>query len=69
MRCPRCEENDLLEPVEKNAISEIDRKTWICTACGRMESVMKFFRAKNLKERIPKKELEFESRFKMRLGL
>ena len=69
MRCPRCEENDLLEPVEKNAISELDKKTWICPTCGRMEGVMQFFRAKQMIDRIPKKELDFESRFKMRLGL
>jgi len=69
VRCPRCEETNLLEPVEKNAISELDKKTWICTTCGRMEGVMQFFRAKQMKERIPKKELEIESRFKMRLGL
>jgi len=67
--CPRCDQNELKDPIELNAVSEIDKKSWICITCGRMEGIMMFWRAKGLIERIPKKEIEIENRFKMRLGL
>jgi len=67
--CQRCDENKLEEPIETNAISHLDKKTWICRMCGRMESIIDFWNAKGTPERIPEKELEFEERFKMRLGL
>ncbi len=67
--CPRCEQNELHEPIESNAISEIDKKSWICHTCGRMEGIMMFWRHKERLDRIPKKEFEIEKRFKMRLGI
>ena len=69
MRCPRCDEEELPEPIESNAISHLDAKTWICKMCGRMESIIDFWKAKNMPERIPDKELAIEKIFKERLGL
>jgi len=70
VRCPRCDEEELPEPIEKtNAISHLDSKTWICKMCGRMESIIDFWKAKNMPERIPDRELEIEKIFKERLGL
>lgn len=69
MLCPRCDENDLREPIEHNAISEIDKKTWICITCGRMEGIMLFWKARQRLDKVPKKEFEIEKRFKMRLGI
>ncbi len=66
--CPRCNENDLQKPIERNSISDVDGKTWICISCGRMEGVIKFFRAKGIKENIPERELHLEQKFKEKLG-
>lgn len=69
MRCPRCDQVELPDPVETNAISHLDSKTWICRMCGRMESIIDFWMAKKMPERIPDRELELEKIFKERLGL
>ncbi len=69
MLCPRCKETELYEPIERNAVSNADKKTWICVTCGRMENVMLFFMAKGLRNKIPKKEFEIEKKFKEKLGI
>lgn len=69
MLCPRCEEKDLLEPIERNSVSNEDKKTWICNTCGRMENVILFFKAKGLRKNIPEREFELEKKFKEKLGI
>lgn len=67
--CPRCNETEMLEPIEKNAVSNEDKKTWICISCGRMENVILFFIAKGLRSKIPEREFILEKKFKERLGI
>lgn len=67
--CPRCNENLLKNPIGHNAISQEDGKTFICGSCGINESRMKFFKAKNVDDRIPKEQIDMTKNFRMTLGL
>ncbi len=67
--CPRCGKEVLKNPIELNSISEEDGKTYICSDCGLNETRMNWFKAKNLLDNIPKKQLELRKKFRERLEL
>lgn len=38
--CPMCELNELKQPLETNALSRKDNKTYICSDCGAKEAFL-----------------------------
>lgn len=38
--CPRCFENELVIPIERNALSRLDNETYICSECGMDEALI-----------------------------
>jgi len=67
--CPRCEKVVMKYPVELNAISHLDDKTWICRLCGVQENYIDYLLKKNYLEEITKEMKELEKRLAYRLGL
>ncbi len=67
--CPRCMTNELKFPIEKNAISSHDEKTWICGDCGIEESRINYFIAKDRKDQIPFQAIAKEKYFCKKLGV
>lgn len=61
--------NLLKNPISHNAITQEDGKTFICGSCGVNESRMKFFKAKDVDDRIPKEQIEMTKNFRISLGL
>jgi hypothetical protein len=67
--CPRCEKIVLKYPIELNAITRQDGKTWICRLCGVQESFIDYLLKKNYLEEITEEMKESEKRLADRLGL
>ncbi len=67
--CPRCMTDELKFPLELNAISSRDEKTWICADCGVEESRINFFVSKERKDKIPSKAISKEKYFCKKLGV
>lgn len=67
--CPRCGEDVMKEPIEKNSITNEDKKTFICFNCGLTENRIIFFKAKNRKNMIPKIQVELSKKFREKLGI
>jgi len=67
--CPRCKTAKLQDPIEKNAISSRDGKTWICSDCGNDESQIDFLIFKNKKSRITFQSITKEKYFCKKLGV
>jgi len=60
---------ELKYPVEKNAISSRDEKTWICADCGVEESRINFFVSKNRNDKIPFQAVAKEKYFCKKIGV
>ena len=67
--CPRCMTDELKFPVELNALSAHDEKTWICGDCGIEESRINYFISKNRKDQIPFQAVAKEKYFCKKLGV
>ena len=67
--CPRCNISILKDPIGLNALSQEDGKTYICSNCGINESRMKWFKAKSIRDKIPKEQIEMTEKFREKLGL
>lgn len=65
--CPRCGMHTMKDPIGKNAISNEDNKTYICSNCGINENRIAFFRAKGNEDNIDAHELELSKKFKEKL--
>ena len=61
--------SELKIPIEKNAISARDNKTWICGECGKDESQIDFMIAKGKKSEIPFQSVAKEKYFCKKLGV
>jgi len=67
--CPRCGFNNMKSPIEKNAISNEDKKTFICSSCGINENRMLWMITKNMHKKIPRLQKELQKKFREKLGL
>lgn len=68
-QCPRCMTDELKYPIELNAISSHDEKTWICADCGVEESRINFFISKDRIDKIPFQAVAKEKYFCKKLGV
>lgn len=67
--CPRCGQKTMKAPIEQNAITVEDKKTYICSKCGHSENKIILYKAKNKLIRIEESELELSKKFREKLGL
>ena len=56
-------------PIEQNAITVEDEKTYICSDCGINETRIGFFTVRNRRDQIPKSQLELSKKFREKLKL
>jgi len=67
--CPRCGIKNMKSPIEKNAISNEDKKTYICSVCGNNENRMLWMITKNMRKQVPNSQFEMQKKFRSGLGL
>lgn len=67
--CPRCKKEELVQPIEKNALSRRDDCTWICRKCGINESRIDYWTSVNNVERLSPLEMEIEKKFCKLIGI
>jgi len=67
--CPRCGKQVMKEPIELNAITNEDKKTYICSGCGIYENKILWMISKNMHNKIPKFQKELQKKFRRSLGL
>ena len=41
-KCPRCRVNDMMHPEEINALSRMNNRSYVCSACGEDEAMLDF---------------------------